>query len=167
MVNTILRNENYTWTLLQGKKRKLNYRLNKKINIDKEDWIVTENHHEAIISKEKFDKVQEILDNHVTRTNMDGNFETLSGFVKFNDCKGQMILKGGKNKKYYYCTNYFKKKCTSHSVERSKLYDEVLQIINDNKGLNITNKELNDSLLYGLIDVIYINEDKSVKIIFK
>ena len=43
----------------------------------------------------------------------------------------------------------------------------MIQIINDNKGLNITSKELNDSLLYGLIDVIYINEDKSVKIIFK
>ena len=58
MVNSILRNENYTGTLFQGKKRKLNYRVDKKINIDKEIWIVTENHHEAIISKEKFDKVQ-------------------------------------------------------------------------------------------------------------
>ena len=46
-------------------------------------------------------------------------------------------------------------------------YDEVLQIINENKDLNKTDKELNDSLLYRLIDVIYINEDKSVKIIFK
>lgn len=63
MVNTILRNENYTGTLFQGKKRKPNYRVNKKINIDKENWIVTENHHEAIISKGKFDKVQNILDN--------------------------------------------------------------------------------------------------------
>lgn len=37
MVNSILRNENYTGILFQGKKRKLNYRINKKINIDKED----------------------------------------------------------------------------------------------------------------------------------
>ena len=57
MVNTILKNENYTGTLLQGKKRKLNYRVNKKINIDKENWIITENNYEAIISKEIFDKV--------------------------------------------------------------------------------------------------------------
>lgn len=42
MVNSILRNENYTGTLFQGKKRKLNYRVDKKINIDKENWIVTE-----------------------------------------------------------------------------------------------------------------------------
>ena len=45
-----------------GKKRKLNYRVNKKIKIDKEDWIVTENHHKAIVNKEKLDKVQDILD---------------------------------------------------------------------------------------------------------
>ena len=57
MVNSILRNENYTGTLFQGKKRKLNYRIDKKIKLDKENWIVTENHHEAIISKEDFDKV--------------------------------------------------------------------------------------------------------------
>ena len=57
MVNSILRNENYTGTLFQGKKRKLNYRVDKKIKLDKENWIVTENHHEAIISKEDFDKV--------------------------------------------------------------------------------------------------------------
>ena len=62
MVNRVLRNENYTGTLFQGKKRKLNYRVDKKIRIDKKDWIVTENHHEAIASKEKFDKVQYILD---------------------------------------------------------------------------------------------------------
>lgn len=61
MVNSVLRNENYTGTLFQGKTRKLNYRVDKKINIDKENWIITENNYEAIISKEIFDKVQDIF----------------------------------------------------------------------------------------------------------
>ena len=56
MVNSILRNENYTGTLFQGKK-KINYRIDKKIKLDKENRLVTENHHEAIISKEDFVKV--------------------------------------------------------------------------------------------------------------
>ena len=51
MVNTILKNENYTGTLLQGKRRKLNYIVNKQIQLEKENWIITPNHHEAIISK--------------------------------------------------------------------------------------------------------------------
>lgn len=79
MVNKILRNENYTGTLFQGKKRKLNYRVDKKINIDKENWIVTQNHHEAIISKEIYDKVQEILDRK-SKVNKDGSIDLLSGF---------------------------------------------------------------------------------------
>ena len=54
IVNSILSNENYTGTLFQGKK-KINYRIDKKIKLDKENKIVIENHHEAIISKEDFD----------------------------------------------------------------------------------------------------------------
>lgn len=57
IVNSILRNENYTGILFQGKKRKINYRIDKKIKLEKENWIVIENHHEAIISKEDFVKV--------------------------------------------------------------------------------------------------------------
>ena len=56
IVNSILSNENYTGRLFQGKK-KINYRIDKKIKLDKENKIVIENHHEAIISKEDFDKV--------------------------------------------------------------------------------------------------------------
>lgn len=72
MVNTILKNENYTGTLLQGKRRKLNYRVNKQIQLEKENWIITPNHHESIISKEKFDKVQDIL-NRQAKVNKDGS----------------------------------------------------------------------------------------------
>lgn len=85
MVNSILRNENYTGTLYQGKKRKLNYRVDKKVNIDKENWIDTKNHHEAIISKEKYDKVQEILDRK-SKVNKDGSIDLLSGILKCKCC---------------------------------------------------------------------------------
>lgn len=84
-VNAILRNENYTGTLFQGKKRKLNYRIDKKIKLSKENWIVTENHHKAIISKEDFDKVQDILDRK-TKVNKDGSHDSLSGILKCKYC---------------------------------------------------------------------------------
>lgn len=159
MVNSILRNENYTGTLFQGKKRKLNYRVDRKINIEKENWIVTQNHHEAIISKETFDKVQDILDNYTTRTNRNGDFEILSGFIRCNDCKGQMLLKGGKNKKYYYCTNYFKKNCTSHSIEKAKLEKMILE--------ELKIDEITRKYLYKKVNAIYINNDKTINIEYK
>ena len=165
IVNRILRNETYTGTLIQNIKTKPNYRTDKLIDVNKDEWIKLANHHEPIISKDKFEEVQNILDKKKGSRNSE---DILLSYLKCADCGSQLYLKNGKNKKYYYCKNYIKhSKCTSHSVEREKLYNEVLQIINENKGLNITDKELNDSLLYRLIDVIYINEDKSVKIIFK
>lgn len=151
--------------MIQNVKTKPNYRTNKLIDVNKDEWIITENHHEPIISKDKFDEAQNILDKQKGSRNSEG---ILLSYLQCADCGSLLYLKKGKNKKYYYCKNYIKNtECTSHSVEQEKLYDEVIQIINDNKGLNITSKELNDSLLYGLIDVIYINEDESVKIIFK
>ena len=109
MVNSILRNENYTGTLFQGKKRKLNYRVDKKINIDKENWIVTENHHEPIISKEKFDIVQDILDRQA-KVNKDGSIDILSGFLKCKCCNNGMKKRKSKDKIYYYCANYYRNK---------------------------------------------------------
>lgn len=109
MVNAILKNENYTGTLFQGKKRKLNYRIDKKIKLDKENWIVTENHREAIISKEDFDKVQDILDRK-SKVNKDGSIDILSEILKCKCCGSNMIKRTSKGKVYYYCSNYYRKK---------------------------------------------------------
>lgn len=66
-------------------KRKLNYRIDKKIKLSKENWIITENHHKAIISKEDFDKVQDILDRK-TKVNKDDSHDSLSGILKCKYC---------------------------------------------------------------------------------
>ena len=147
MVNSILRNENYTGTLFQGKKRKLNYRVDKKINIDKENWIVTENHHEAIINKEKFDKVQDILDRQ-TKVNKDGSIDLLSGFLKCKCCGSNMVKRSSKGKVYYYCSNYYRKKsCENNKSVSRSILDELIK-----KELNIT-------------DITRLNMDDNIKYI--
>ena len=50
----ILNNEIYTGVLQQGKTRKINYKLNKRINLNKEEWVCCEETVPAIISKEQF-----------------------------------------------------------------------------------------------------------------
>ena len=160
MVNSILRNENYTGTLFQGKKRKLNYRVNKKINIDKENWIVTENHHEAIINKEKFDKVQDILDRQ-TKVNKDGSIDILSGFLKCKCCGSNMVKRSSKGKVYYYCSNYYRKKsCENNKSVSRSILDELIK-----KELNIT--DITRLELENKVKYIYIDKDKNVKIDFK
>lgn len=53
-VRRILKNEIYTGVLLQGKTKKINYKLDKRINVCREDWVRCEGVVPAIISKEQF-----------------------------------------------------------------------------------------------------------------
>ena len=46
IVIRILRSKTYTGTLIQNIKTKPNYRIDKLINVNKDEWIITENHHE-------------------------------------------------------------------------------------------------------------------------
>ena len=160
MVNSILRNENYTGTLFQGKKRKLNYRVNKKINIDKENWIVTENHHEAIINKEKFDKVQDILDRQ-TKVNKDGSIDILSGFLKCKCCGSNMLKRSSKGKVYYYCSNYYRtKNCENNkSISKSILEEYIKKELNITE---VTRLNINNNIKY--INVVSNYEIEIIKV---
>ena len=160
MVNSILRNENYTGTLFQGKKRKLNYRIDKKIKLDKENWIVTENHHEAIISKEDFDKVQEILDRK-SKVNKDGSIDILSGILKCKCCGSNMIKRTSKGKFYYYCSNYYRtKKCENNkSISKSIVEEFIKKELNINE---ITRLNIDNNIKY-----IYVVSSNKIEIMYK
>ena len=55
----LLKNRAYTGTLIQGRNQKHLYEMKPRERLSKEHWIVTENAHEAIISMDTFEKVQE------------------------------------------------------------------------------------------------------------
>ena len=61
-VNRILKNESYTGTLIQGKRRKINYKVKKSHDVGSENWIRVEDAHDAIISKGEFQQVQQLLE---------------------------------------------------------------------------------------------------------
>lgn len=60
-VRRILKNEMYTGVMLQGKSRKISYKLNLIENVPKEDWIRVEGMHEPIVSKEEFELANQPL----------------------------------------------------------------------------------------------------------
>ena len=163
MVNSIVRNENYTGTLFQGKKRKLNYRIDKKIKLDKENWIVTKNHHEAIISKDRFDEVQQIL-NRKTKVNKNDYIDLFSGYLKCSHCGSSLIIKRSKNQIYYYCSSYIKdKSCFKYSINKKKLE----QMVRDEIIKKINIEQLDIKILNELIDMLYIIDKNNMKIEFK
>lgn len=163
IVNRILRNETYTGTLIQNIKTKPNYRTDKLIDVNKDEWIITENHHEPIISRDKFDKVQQIL-NRKTKVNKNDDIDLFSGYLKCSHCGSNLIIKKSKNQIYYYCSSYIKyKSCLKYSINKKKLEQMVKdEIIKKNDIEQLDRKVLNE-----LIDMIYIIDKNNIKIEFK
>lgn len=60
-IRRMLKNEVYIGNTIGHKVKKINYKLKKQIMLGKDEWIKVEDTHEPIISKEDFEKTQNIL----------------------------------------------------------------------------------------------------------
>lgn len=131
-VNHILNNQVYIGNIVQRKFGKVSYKSKKKIKLPKEEWIVAENMHEPIISKETFEQVQNMkkIKSGVGQKKYD---YLLKGLVYCADCGAKMTVrksyKHNKKKPYidkpYYCckTNisYRNGNCSLHYFQEEKL----------------------------------------------
>ncbi len=131
----ILKNEVYTGMVIQGKCTTPNYKIKKRIYKDESDWIRVEDMHEAIISKDDFDLVQDLLLRDTRVSPGQAELFPLSGLVYCADCGEPMVRKtvpaGDKRYVYYVCSGNKKDKtkCGMHSVSEKKLTDGVLEIV--------------------------------------
>ncbi len=127
----ILKNPIYTGVLVQGKETTPSYKVHKRITRDQSEWVVTEDSHEAIISKIDFDSVQKVLKLD-TRRSPDGEAVGLfSGMVFCGDCGASMVRKtvpaGGRKYVYYVCSAHKQEKsCSPHRMRDTVLEDIVL-----------------------------------------
>ena len=133
-VNRILKNESYTGTLIQGKRRKINYKVKKSHDVGSENWIRVEDAHDAIISKGEFQQVQQLLELDTRTAPSQTTVYPLSGFLRCADCGQNMIrrtvTKNGKKYQYYHCSTYKNGGgCTPHMINSEKLAESVLAAI--------------------------------------
>jgi hypothetical protein len=85
-VRSILKNEQYTGAYVSGKILK-NYATGKNYHTSKEDWVIIPGRHPAIVSKEDFDKVQEITASGIAgRKNKRPRDYLLRGKIKCGVC---------------------------------------------------------------------------------
>lgn len=166
MINVILQNRVYTGDLIQGKKKVENYRTHKLISASKDEWIVIENHHVPIISKDKFEKVQEIIKkNRCARSNKEKDLFFI--FLKCSDCDSSFVLRKVKNYEYYHCTSYVRNSaCTNHSIRKDKLIELVVEELNKKSKINKIDTLTRDILLKN-IDNIIISQNGKVTVNFK
>lgn len=166
MINKILKDRIYVGDLIQGKKKVENYRSHKLIATKKDEWIIIENNHDPIISKDKFDKVQEIIEkNKCARSNKEKDL--FYRFLKCSDCGESFTLRKVKSYEYYHCTSYVRNgACTSHSIRKDKLIEIVLKELNKKFKRNSINTLTRDILLKN-IDSIIIFQKGEVKVNLK
>ena len=152
-ISHILRNPFYKGAHLVFRTHQKGIRSNTYDIIPREEWEIIENCHEAIVSPEEWDKVQELIDRRPTI--MNGNacpfYNLFHGIIYCVTCGKSMqvryekVGRTGKNrftgeqrepidKSYYICQTYNrlgKNACTSHKIEARDLYDLVLKDIQE------------------------------------
>lgn len=137
-ISQILKNKVYIGDMVQCKEKVVSYKIHKIVKNAKEDWIIVENTHEPIISREDFLKVQELLFTRNTRAEKNGELSMFAGHIRCFDCKRAMNKKTLSNKSrnrdywYYICSTYRNKSkelCTKHSIRNDKLEEAVLEAI--------------------------------------
>ncbi|MBQ7140517.1 MAG: recombinase family protein [Bacilli bacterium] len=164
MIREILTNEVYIGNMCQGKIKKPIRRLDKRVKTKKEDWILVENTHEPIISKNDFETVKRMLEYSPTMLKSD---DILLRYLKCPDCGSKFYKRKAKYNEYYYCNNYYRnKKCSSsHSIVKSMLEGIVLEDLKHR--LNKDVKELTKELVEQNINKIYVYENGKVEIDYK
>ena len=126
----ILEKEEYLGHIVNFRTHKKSYKNKKKVKNPKEEWVIFENAHEAIIDQETFDIVQRIRDGRRRLTPM-GEPPILSGMLYCADCGKKLYQVRSRafdeSKNHFVCSTYRKLKggCSSHQI-RNIVVEQLL-----------------------------------------
>lgn len=131
LVTRILTNETYTGRMVQGKNKKINYKVKKSKPVEQEKWIRMDAMHDAIIPQGVFEQVQELLLRDTRTAPGETSVYLLSGFVRCGDCGQNMVrrnsTKQGVTYHYFHCSTYKNGTgCSSHLINEEKLSAAIL-----------------------------------------
>lgn len=103
-VARILQDETYTGALIQGKQMTFNYKLKNQVRRSPEEWVRTENAHDAIISRQDFALVQKLAQVDTRTAAGKDSVYLFSGILVCGCCGGRMTRKTNsyKGQKYVY-----------------------------------------------------------------
>lgn len=134
-VHNILKNEMYIGNTIHLKHGAISYKNQKRITYDESRWIRYDGTHPGIISKEDFDRVQELL--KIRRRSPTGEYENVfSGIARCAQCGHTMRIVWHKNQRggakgYMYCQYQTKyntiENHSAHYIRYEVLYNTVLK----------------------------------------
>lgn len=130
-VKSILKEETYIGHSVHNKQSNISFKNKKKVRKPKEEWYRVENTHEAIISEEVFQQVQENIASR-RRERKDGTTQFFAGLIKCADCGWSLAYSQNKQNKnpyaYYHCSRNGQglQQCSMHYIRYDVIYPYVL-----------------------------------------
>lgn len=126
MVRRILTNPTYAGHLTQNRARKVGYKVEKRVTLPREAWIVVPNTHQPLVSQQVFDRVQALLAvrSYAPRT---GSGHLLTGLAFCADCGSPMTyVKGRGGACYMVCQGSRRGGCaSSHCVREDAVIESI------------------------------------------
>lgn len=130
-IQRILSNEVYIGNTVQGMQENISYKSNKKRIKPREEWDIVENTHEAIISDDVWNKVQE-LRKRKCRSGKSGSPNVLARKVRCLACGGSMRVCYNKHMRYFRCNTCYidPTKCKGMNISEKVLHRNIIQQVN-------------------------------------
>lgn len=130
-VKRILTNENYIGTLVQGKEEKVNYKVKKSVRKPEKEWTKVPKAHEAIICREDFEVVQDLLKIDTRAGGGEKKSHIYAGILFCGDCMKPMIRRvnhyKGKERVSFICATKNKEgECSRHTISEEELNHLIL-----------------------------------------
>lgn len=185
VISKMLRNPVYKGDHVVCKSHQKAIRSNTINKIPRDEWEIVENCHEAIVSKEQWERVQELIDRRppVLQENSCPFYNLFHGLVYCATCGKSMQVRYEKvgrteidrstkkkrepiDKAYYICQTYNrlgKNACTSHKIEARDLYDLVLADIKAHAELALQNTNAFYQRLTHRLEQQYSVDESSLK----
>ncbi len=151
-ITQMLRNQAYIGNMVQGKRQVTSFKTKKRRCVDPDNWIIVENTHEPIISREIWNATQKRLDrggHRIKRSRKEGVIGLFSGCVICADCGSRLAyaikyLKDGSSYGAYRCSRYNnagKTACSQHYIQEAALVNFVLSDIRMHARLASSDRE--------------------------
>lgn len=154
-IRRILENQIYIGNCVQNKTKKISYKSKKMIMLPEEEHSIIRNHHIPIISKDKWDIVQKMLENHknakVRKTDV-----LFKGLLYCSHCNNKLSIRtkvdhnksGDVTRRYILCRTatkkYSNKLCYTRYINYDVFEEKAIEKITDTLELYINSKAFND-----------------------
>ena len=130
-ITKILSLQEYCGDILNFKTYSKSYKNKKRIDNDRENWVVFQDVHEAIIERAVYEQVQQKRGKIRKRRTNNGEHNMLSGLLVCADCGSNLHFhfnQGNPEIKYFNCSNYKGNRgtCTSTHYVRVDFLEEVV-----------------------------------------